>query len=283
MKLAWISAFAHKALDDDLPILLEACAEAGIDAQICCWDDQDVNWQSFDAAILRSTWDYSWRLEAFNVWLDRVAASTRLFNPVELVRWNLDKRYLNDLAERQVPTIATRFIEPGAAIDISDRSEFVIKPSVGAGARDAGRFARGRVLAARRHVAQLHAQGKTAMVQPYLAGVESEGETGMMFWGGNFSHAIRKSALLPSSDSSANSRLPFEIAARIPRADELKVAELALAALPQQPLYARVDVLRDDLGQVRLLELELTEPSLFLSSEASAATRFIDHIKHTID
>ena len=112
-KLALATAIAAYPLDDDLPLLLAACGEAGIDAQVLAWDDPTVSWSRFDAVLLRSTWDYIDRLPGFLAWCDRVAAATRLLNPPDVVRWNTDKRYLGDLARAGVAVIDSHFIAPG--------------------------------------------------------------------------------------------------------------------------------------------------------------------------
>lgn len=275
-RIALVSAVAALDLDEDLAPLQQALQARGAAVAVCCWDDPAVDWAAFDLALLRSTWDYATRLDAFVAWLERVAVLTRLLNPLELVRWNLDKRYLQVLAARDMPVIPTRFIAPGEAVELSDRAEFVLKPSVGAGSKGARRFGRGEGAAALAHVAQLHASGLTVMVQPYLSRVDRNGETALVCFGGRFSHAIRKGPLLRLAGADpAGLFAPESISARVPSAAELALAEQVLAALPgPAPAYARVDVIEDDAGQPVVLELELTEPSLFFATAPSSADRF---------
>lgn len=275
-RIALVSARAAVELDEDLPPLRSALSAAGATAVVTCWDDPAVDWSGFDLALLRSTWDYTYRLDEFLAWVDRIARSTRLYNPPELIRWNIDKRYLLELAQAGVPVIASRFIAPGEPLEFSDRGEFVLKPSVGAGSRGARRFGRGERKLALAHATELHAAGFTVMVQPYLARVDREGETALVHFCGEFSHAIRKGPLLRRSAGEPEGLFAAEtISARSARPAELEVARAALAAIPGgAPLYARVDVIEDDEGTPRVLELELTEPSLFFATAPESAGRF---------
>jgi O-ureido-D-serine cyclo-ligase len=249
-----------------------------------------VRWTAFDVAILRSTWDYSLRLDEFLAWVGRTARQTRLLNPAEVVRWNVDKRYLDELAARDVPTVPSEFIAPGADVALvlnafvarHAHEELVIKPAVGGGSRDAQRYDRASLPAAIAHAGRLLAAGRTALVQPYLDRVDRTGETALIFFDGRFSHAIRKAALLQRGAAPVRALFaPELITARTPEADEIAVAERALAAVPfEMPLYARVDLLRDAHGEPCVLELELTEPSLFFASEPGSAARFAARIAH---
>lgn len=287
-RLALVTAIAALSRDHDLPLLQAACARAGIDAEIRAWDDGSVSWARYDAALLRSPWDYTGRLPEFLGWCDRVAARTRLWNPPDIVRWNTDKRYLGDLAAGGVAIVPTAYATPDdapvAAVESllathPEAAEFVIKPTVAAGAEGARRYARGQTLAAADHLGRLLGAGRGAMLQPYLPAVDREGETALLYFAGQYSHGIRKAALLaPDSDSPDAEPRDEAITARTPGADERRFAEEVMAVLAQRfgaaPLYARVDLLRDANGSPRLLELELTEPSLFLAHADGAADRF---------
>lgn len=283
-RIALVSARAAVDLDEDLPFLLSALKAAGAQTRVVCWDDPQVDWTGFDLALLRSTWDYTYRLEEFLAWVDRVARCTHLHNSPELVRWNIDKRYLLDLAQADVPVIASRFVAPGEPVEVSDRAEFVLKPSVGAGSRGARRFGRGDREVALVHAAELHAAGYTVMVQPYLGRVDREGETALIHFNGRFSHAIRKGPLLRREGGDPDGLFAAEaITARTARPAELEVARLALRAIPGgAPLYARVDLIEDDEGAPRVLELELTEPSLFFATAPGAADAFAVEILRAV-
>ncbi len=283
-RVALVSARAARHLDEDLPPLLAAFEEAGVDASVADWDDDAVDWSSFRLALLRSTWDYTQRFPEFLAWADRTARQTTLLNPPAVIRWNTDKHYLRDLARAGVAVVPTRFVEPGESaaealagfLAEHGCAEWVVKPAVGAGSKDASRYARGDEHAAGDHIARLLRAGRSVLLQPYLRLVDQEGETALIYFGGRFSHAVRKGPLLRrGSGESAGLFLEEHITARAPAAEELQLADGALAALPfAPPLYARVDLIRSDGGAPCLLELELTEPSLFFAHAPGAAQRF---------
>jgi glutathione synthase/RimK-type ligase-like ATP-grasp enzyme len=275
VKLALATAIAAYALDEDLDPLLAACREAGIDTSVLAWDDITVSWGRFDAVLLRSTWDYTERLPEFLAWCDRTATVTQLWNAPEVVRWNTDKRYLGELAKRGLPVIESHYLAPGDDVaDLPDLAEFVVKPTVGAGSRDAQRYLRADRDAAQAHAQRLLDQGRHVLVQPYLHAVDEHGETALLFFGGEFSHAIRKAPLLKRGEGPTRALFKAEhILPRTPSAEELAVATRVLAALPFDTLpYARVDLLPSESGP-QLLELELTEPSVFLPYGEGAAAR----------
>ena len=151
----------------------------------------------------------------------------------------------------------------------------MVKPTVGAGSRDAQRYLRADRAAAIAHARRLLDQGRHVLVQPYLKAVDEQGETALLFFGGTFSHAIRKAPLLKRGEDPTSALFKAEsITPRQPSAAERDVATRVLAALPFDTLaYARVDLLPSESGP-QLLELELTEPSVFLPYAEGAAARF---------
>jgi len=266
--------------DPDDQLLASACRALGFDATVLAWTDAAVDWAGFAAAVLRSTWDYTDRRDEFLTWAARVP---HLFNPYDVVRANSDKKYLRDLAEAGLPVVTTTFVRPDESVALAEYGEYVIKPTVGAGSRGAGRFHLGddaARAAAHAHLASLQAAGRTAMVQPYLDGVDNHGETAMIFIDGEFSHAIRKGAMLaPAARFGVDEDSLYveeTIGARTASAEELDVAIRVLAHVsagrPEPLLYARIDLLPGEAGPV-VVEAELTEPSLFLAHAPGAADR----------
>jgi O-ureido-D-serine cyclo-ligase len=291
MKIALVTAIAAFALDEDLAPLQRALNEAGVDAPIVAWDDSTVSWRRFDAALLRSPWDYTERLPEFLEWARAVQAQTLLLNPLEVVRQNVDKHYLAALQKKGIAIVPTEFAEPGedagAALTAflashAKAPEFVVKPAIGAGSRDAQRYRRNQKRSAQAHVKRLLAEGRSVLLQPYLDSVDEAGETALIFFDGEFSHAIRKGPLLVADEGPTEALFAAEtISAREPGKDELALAKATLKALgTKQPLaYARVDLIRAADGTPRLLELELTEPSLFFPYGEGAAERFVSVLK----
>ncbi|MEO7262217.1 MAG: hypothetical protein ABI047_13335 [Jatrophihabitantaceae bacterium] len=261
---------------DDLP-LLQALADLGIEASMVPWDQPGVDWADFDATVLRATWDYTLRREDFLAW---AASVPRLHNPLPVITGNSDKGYLADLDAAGLPVVATRLAPPGTEPELPESGEFVLKPSVGAGSRGAGRFDAGQPgaqEAAREHVRALHAAGRTVLLQPYLSGVDTAGETALVFVDGVFSHAIRKGPLLePDARHRVDgpAHVPDDnISPRQPSEAELAVAKRILAhataGLDSELLYARIDLLPGSDGPV-LVELELIEPALYLAFSETA-------------
>ncbi|MGH8200754.1 MAG: ATP-grasp domain-containing protein [Steroidobacteraceae bacterium] len=284
-RVALVSARAARHLDEDLPPLLAALAAVGLDAVVADWDDPEVSWAHFRVAVLRSTWDYAERIVEFLAWAEQTAQLTTLVNPPPVVRWNTDKHYLRELALAGVPTVPTQFVEPGEHAPEAlwrflqqGTAEWVVKPAVGAGSRDAARYSRGEDRLAAQHIGRLLDAGRSVLLQPYLAQVDLHGETALIYFAGRFSHAIRKGPLLRRGAAPTDALFAEEqITARMPAAEELQVAAQVLAALPfAAPLYARVDLIRSEDGVPCLLELELTEPSLFFTHAPQAAARLAE-------
>ncbi|MFC4822020.1 ATP-grasp domain-containing protein [Dokdonella ginsengisoli] len=289
-RIALVSVAAARALDEDLAPLLDALRATGAEADVADWDDDAVDWSRYDLALLRSTWDYAERLPEFLAWAERAAARTRLLNPPDVLRWNTDKHYLAELERAGVAIVPSRFVEPGDAPDAAldaflstQAREFVVKPAVGAGSRDAQRYGREERTDATAHAARLLDAGRSVLLQPYLDRVDEHGETALIHFDGVFSHAIRKGPLLRRGDGPTAALFAAEqITPRVPDAEERALAQRALAAIAQRDagtlLYARVDLIRDDDGAPRLLELELAEPSLFFAHAPGSAERFAQAI-----
>ena len=266
--------------DGDDTSLPAALAELGIDAAWSPWDSAAA-FTAADLVVLRATWDYAERRAEFLAWC---ASVPNLVNPAHVVEWNTDKSYLVDLAKTGLDVVPTQLVHPGQRPEWPD-GEFVVKPAVGAGSRGAARFA-GDLDAAQAHLDSLDG---VAVVQPYQAAVDAEGETALVFFGGVYSHAFIKSAML--SDSAALDESGLFVAEGLrptdPAGDLRRAAEDAMDAVAQvlglrrsDLLYARVDLLRGNAGEPLLLELELVEPSLgFRQTDGGARLRFASAVR----
>ncbi len=274
--IALVTCSELPVLAEDDPLLLDALRARGVDAAPVVWDDPEVDWAAYDLVVIRSTWDYVTQRERFLAW---TRAVPRLLNPADVVAWNTDKRYLGELPR----AIATTFLTEPRADWEPPGPEWVVKPAVSAGSQDTVRYRAGEEDAARDHADALLADGRTVMVQPYLGSVDEHGETALVFLDGEYSHAIRKGQMLqprssavPAPQTSTDLYVEEEITTREPGRDEREAAEEILDALPwprHHLLYARVDLIRGPDGRPQLIELELTEPSLFLSHGLGAAER----------
>ncbi len=267
--------------------MLGPLAARGIAVEATCWDDPAVDWAGYDLVVLRSPWDYALRRAEFVAWAQTVP---RLVNPADVVAWNTDKRYLSELSAAGVSTVPTAWVEPGESwTPPADSGEYVIKPAVSAGSQDTGRYdladPEHRELAVA-HVRRLSAAGRVTMVQPYLSAVDTAGETALLFLAGPdglaFSHAIRKGPMLTGPDLGVAGLYRRErIDARTAAPEQLDAAAKTLAVVPggtDRLLYARVDLIPGPDGVPVLVELELTEPSLFIGYADGASDRLAEAI-----
>ena len=226
--------------------------------------------------VIRSTWDYAERRDAFLEWC---AGVPTVLNSLPVITWNTDKSYMRVLAASGVPTVPTTWIGPESLSEnvVLPGGDLVVKPAISSGAQNTSRYRPADHAAARRHVERLVSDGREVMVQPYVTSVDSDGETGLIYIDGRFSHAVRKGPLLRAPGVATNRLWALEdITPRAPETAEQAVAEATLDALPwprEALLYARVDLVRGSDGAPLLLELELAEPSLFLGLGVGAALR----------
>ena len=269
--------------------LLVELLQPRVDASIHAWDDDRVDWRSYDLVVIRSTWDYSRRRDEFLAWVD--AVGDRLHNGPALVRWNSDKHYLRDLAAVGLPVVETTYVAPGETPPVID-CDSVIKPTISAGARDTGRFGPDQAEQAMALIAAIGASGRTSMVQPYLPTVDTDGEIAIVFIDGEPTHALRKRAVLrpgevaPVRDDAAGAAEamydPDLVRAATASRADLESARAVIDEVARRfggaPLYARVDQLHDSAGRPVLLELEAVEPHLYLDESPDSARRFADAI-----
>jgi glutathione synthase/RimK-type ligase-like ATP-grasp enzyme len=276
-RLAFATWQGLPALAPDDREVATALERRGARLESCVWSDGSVDWAQFDAVVLRSTWDYHLRVAEFGDWLGRLErAGVRVFNPVPLVRWNLDKSYLADLAAGGVPTLHTRRVRRGERVRLGDLlaqegwGDAVVKPAISASAF--GTF-RTRELEASAAESRFRAMAldRDVLVQEFCPEVIADGEWSVCFFDGDFSHAALKRPA--PGDFRTQSALGGSCVHAEPPESVLRGAAKALAALGDRPLFARVDGFLCE-GELRLLELELIEPSLYLAGNPAAAARF---------
>lgn len=238
------------------------------------WDGPANAFENAEAVVLRATWGYYRALDAYRAWIDRMAAGTRLFNPPALVRWNIAKTYLAELAKAGVAVPRSFFVDGAeaaveAALGAAGWDEAVVKPVVGASGFAVERVRRGAV-AATLSALPAGSSAHGLVLQEYLPEI-AEGEISLVYFDGHFSHAIRKTP--PAGEFRANSRFRATRALERPSPRLQAEGAAALAVLPERPLYARVDgVARAD-GLI-VLELEVVEPALFMEFDPPSADRF---------
>jgi glutathione synthase/RimK-type ligase-like ATP-grasp enzyme len=274
--IATCTGYADLKGDDDL--LSEALRTRGAEAVSVAWDEGEADWGRFDLCLVRSTWDYHEKYAEFLAWTRRVEAATELRNPADLIAWNSDKTYLRELAERGIRTVPTVWVERGAKADLEailaeqGWDEAVVKPVVDLGAKNLQRVRRGANSNALEAVLQRH----DAMVQPFLPSLEEQGETSLIFIAGELSHTVRKRPA--PGDFRVQSIWGGTVEATDPNSQQMELANQTLAQLDEKPLYARVDLVKDLAGDPALIELELIEPNLYLSTNPAAAARLANAV-----
>jgi hypothetical protein len=229
--------------------------------------------------VLRETWDYHHRLDEFMGWIEQVEKRTTLLNSPGLVRWNAHKTYLRDLEANGVPIVPTIWLEAGTQANFRaevlargwQRQQVVIKPTVSASAFETLLFSEEDAARAQEHIGRL-LPSRDLMLQPFLPSVQAYGERSLMFIDGTYTHAVRRPEPFMGDD------IPYESRPAQATADEIAFASSVLDALPETPLYARVDI-APDAEQLRLMELELIEPSLFFKFSPRAVTLMADGIE----
>jgi glutathione synthase/RimK-type ligase-like ATP-grasp enzyme len=266
-------------IDYDMPLLLEAVRATGVAVDEVCWDDESIDWSTYNHIVIRSTWDYHRRYDEFMHWVRTVSAVSTISNSVDVITWNTDKHYLAEVAEMGLPVVPTVFIEPdqddwlNSARELLAKGDVVVKPAISAGSNDTERHS--NINAAQTHIAELLSAQRSVMLQPYMADVDVESETGLVFIDGKFSHAFAKGPLLAQAKNmSGGLYAEEEIGVRQPTAEQLLIGERAVKWLTSRfgnLLYARVDLLPTAQGPV-IIEIELTEPSLYLLLHPQAAT-----------
>lgn len=272
-------------LTHDDRVAAEHLRARGHDVVPVVWG-RDLN-AKLDLAVVRSPWDYQDSAESsaqFFSWLEDLDGRVPVANPVSLMRWNLDKRYLADLASAGVPIVPTEFFGPeqplsrGLLRDRAARAPIVLKPSISAAAHDTFLIDspaavddlsahNGRVP----HDVSLDAwrAGRTFLLQPFLEEVRERGEWSIVFIDGEPTHAVLKRPR--AGDWRVQDELGGSVRSATPTAELIEVARIAHHAIPSAlspdspPLYARVDLIETASGP-RLSELELIEPELFFKS-----------------
>lgn len=263
-------AFEH---DQMVECLSPVFANHGATLIVLGWEDEAINWAAFDAVLIGSTWDYQDNLEAFLTRLSAIEAATNLFNSRDTVIWNSRKTYLRDLAANGVATVPTLWLDEAdeaaiaQAFDTLGTDDLIIKRQIGANAEGQYRLRCGD---------PLPVMPEPMMVQPFLPAIQSEGEMSLIFIGGAFSHALIKSPA--AGDYRIQSSYGGSNRNHLPSAAEKASAAAILGSLDELPLYARVDMVRDENGQLLLMELELIEPFLYPLQADGLGERFYDAI-----
>lgn len=278
--IVFVTAAEMPKPDPETHLLVQEAAQIGMRAGIFSWD-APLDWPAIPLVVIRTTWDYFQRLPEFLDWARKVETVTRLINPYAVVDWNCHKRYLMTLFHQNVPVVPTILMKRGSNENITqvlselNWPEIIMKPAVSIGAIGALRCGIEDTKECSDHLQSLLIEGD-ALIQPFVPSILTRGEVSLIFFGGEFSHAVQK---LPASgeyrvqDHHGGSAHPY-----VPNRRKLSVASAALATSPARTIYARVDLV-DFENQPVVMELELIEPALFLASSPSGTRLFIKTLR----
>lgn len=270
-----LSDAAGFVMDDDLAH--DPLARRGIEVRTVPWNRPGVDWKRYDLVVIRSTWDYQHHADQFLATLAAIeAGGAMLRNSLTTVRWNMRKTYLRDLDARGVPIVPTLWrerLEPGGLLPLFDQlgsDEAVIKPVMSGTAQGAYRLDRARARAQAIEI-EAYFAARPLMLQPFERGILGEGEFSLIYFDGRYSHGILK--VPKPGDFRVQEEHGGDIRAVTAEPAMLAAGDAAIAAIGEQPLYARVDLVRHG-GDFRVMELELVEPSLYLRMDPGAPERF---------
>jgi glutathione synthase/RimK-type ligase-like ATP-grasp enzyme len=281
-RVALVTCEALPSLYADEQELPARFSDAGVDAAPVVWSDAGAAWSRYDAVVLRSTWDYFQRIDEFTRWLDRLEHDgVRLYNPVPLVRWNFDKRYLAELQTRGVRIAPALFFDAGARVDLPSLlrdhgwAEAIVKPAVSGGAYRTHRFVAADAANVQRELDEI-LRTTGALVQPFLEEIARDGEWSVFFFDGVFSHAVIKQPA--AGDFRVQAQFGGTHRPAEPPPSLLRAATAVLAELPTPTLYARIDgVVRA--GEFELMEVEVIEPYLFFPGSPAAIDRYVAAVR----
>lgn len=273
----------------DYDLSFAAMAALGWHVETVPWRDDNNAWNDYDAVYICTPWDYPQHVHQFMQVLETIdRSSATLVNELSLVRWTLSKTYLRDLEERGaaiVPSIWLDDLDVAQIpqwFDTLDSDTLVIKPAIGGNATDTF-VLRNPVAGKLAHSLATTFRQRPFLVQPFIENIQTEGEFSLFFFGGKYSHAIRK--VPRPGDFRVQEEHGADIQSVETSQDLIDVATGVLGLVDPQPVYVRADFVRGDDDRYLLMELELIEPSLYLRTDAGAAARFAaafdDYIKET--
>jgi len=271
MKIAYVcyedkGQYASSVENEDL-VLLNYLKGRNLDITMEIWTDTNVDWGTYDLAILKSPWDYFDKISQFYAWLEKLEElNVRLLNPVKTVEWNSDKHYLREIAGAGLAVTPTLYFEKGAKPDLAESFEelgsdtLIVKPCVSGGSKNTIKIVRNDYQSSTELIHRF-LEEESYMVQPFLKEIETNGEWSFLFFNGKFSHSLLKKA--KPGDFRVQHYLGGTIHPEGAPEHLLRAAEEYVKRFAKGCLYARVDGLEIN-GTFTLMELELIEPFLFM-------------------
>ncbi len=257
-------------------LLAQGLTSLGLSSTRVSWSNASFDWSRVGACVFRSTWDYFERFAEFSTWLAKVSPLTRLINSENLVRWNWDKKYLIELDQKGIAVPKTILFQTGEKPPLREImaqqgwESAIFKPAISGAGRHTYLLHQSTVDTYSKTLLSL-LESENFLLQEFLKGILDAGEISLILIQGQYSHAVRKIGKpgdFRVHDDHGGSVHPHDATS-----DEIEFAENAAQACPELPLYARVDLVRDSHGQLKLMELELIEPELFFRFHEPSAQK----------
>lgn len=262
-------------------LVINALKEKNLSVVKKDWNDSIFDWETTRSILFRSTWDYFDKFELFKKWFNKTKNKCLMINSTETIEWNIDKHYLLDLQEHQIPIPNSEFIKRGSSIDLSllmqkkNWNEIVVKPTISGAAKNTYRLKKEEIIQFGPTWEKLIYK-EDFIVQEFQNNVITEGEVAMIVIGGKFTHAVLKKA--KEGDFRVQDDFGGSIAIYNPSEEMVKLAEKCTRILTPIPSYARVDIIWDNLGELAVSELELIEPELWFRLNPNAAQKLAQHV-----
>ena len=262
-------------------LVINALKEKNLSVVKKDWNDSIFDWETTRSILFRSTWDYFDKFELFKKWFSKTKNKCLMINSTETIEWNIDKHYLLDLQEHQIPIPNSEFIKRESSIDLSllmqkkNWNEIVVKPTISGAAKNTYRLKKEEIIQFGPTWEKLIYK-EDFIVQEFQNNVISEGEVAMIVIGGKFTHAVLKKA--KEGDFRVQDDFGGSIAIYNPSEEMVKLAEKCTRILTPIPSYARVDIIWDNLGELAVSELELIEPELWFRLNPNAAQKLAQHV-----
>ena len=256
-----------------------------IDVDVVVWNDVSVNWAEYDYLIFRSIWDYFEFPTEFNDWLNKIERlKIRTLNPLNVIRQNQHKFYLQTLQDQGFGIIPTIFIEKNTDLNLgilnqNGWSKAVIKPAISAGSYLTTLFGIAEIETVSAQYASIVAE-RDLLLQPFMPEIQTQGEISMLFYGGQYSHAILKKPV--QNDFRVQAQFGGVAVLYQPSNDVIETAEKIIAAFGQDLLYARVDGIMSG-SRFLLMEVELIEPDLFFDYHSEAKKRYLTALERMVE
>ena len=262
-------------------LVINALKEKNLSVVKKDWNDSIFDWETTRSILFRSTWDYFDKFELFKKWFNKTKNKCLMINSTETIEWNIDKHYLLDLQEHQIPIPNSEFIKRGSSIDLlllmqkKNWNEIVVKPTISGAAKNTYRLKEEEIIQFGPTWEKLIYK-EDFIVQEFQNNVITEGEVAMIVIGGKFTHAVLKKA--KEGDFRVQDDFGGSIAIYNPSEEMVKLAEKCTRILTPIPSYARVDIIWDNLRELAVSELELIEPELWFRLNPNAAQKLAHHV-----